>query len=238
MSPSFTGPPVPERPVGWWRLLSVAFRRRGARSSLSLVSVAVLLAGVGILAFPVFTDIAAAQKQDDLRGAFADPDFQARYAAGQVRDGEGLTRMRIPKLGVDVLVVQGTDEEALRAGAGHYAETPLPGEVGNVAIAGHRTTYGRPLNRMNELEAGDSVLLETPFAEYTYTVLPPFAGHANPWPVPPTEYSVVSEQPAGRFLTLTTCHPKGSDKQRLVVRLQMTGERALAPAPATQRSGS
>jgi len=135
--------------------------------------------------------------------------------------GDVLTLLRIPKLGLKVLVVQCTTPSALRAGAGHYVGTPLPGEAGNVGIAGHRTTFGRPFNRLNELGPGDVVTLETPFATYTYTAVKQVSGHDNPWVVRPSDFSVVS-QGTGHLLTLTTCHPKGSAKQRLVLRLSLT----------------
>jgi sortase A len=116
--------------------------------------------------------------------------------------------------------VQGTTPAALRAGAGHYVNTPLPGEVGNVGIAGHRTTFGRPFNRLQELKPGDLASLETPFAVYTYKAVPVFGGHDNPWVVTPNDFSVVS-QGTGHLLTLTTCHPKGSARQRLVMRFSL-----------------
>mgnify|MGYP003296707183 CR=1 FL=1 len=97
----------------------------------------------------------------------------------------------------------------------------LAGETGNVGIAGHRTTFGRPFNRLNELGPGDVVTLETPFATYTYKAVTPFAGHDNPWVVTPSDFSVVS-QGTGHLLTLTTCHPKGSARQRLVMRFSLT----------------
>jgi len=88
--------------------------------------------------------------------------------------GNVLTRLRIPKQGIslDVLVVEGTTPAALRAGAGHYVGTPLPGENGNVAIAGHRTTSGRPFNHLDELGPGDEVILDPPFASYHYPSTP------------------------------------------------------------------
>ena len=62
----------------------------------------------------------------------------------------------IPALNVDTVVVEGTGATALRAGAGHYPNTPLPGEEGNVAIAGHRTTYGKPFANLDRLAVGDA----------------------------------------------------------------------------------
>jgi sortase A len=117
--------------------------------------------------------------------------------------------------------VEGTSPTALRAGAGHYVGTPLPGEAGNVAIAGHRTTFGRPFNHLDEMKQGDEVLLETPFHIFHYVVLPGFDGHKNPWPVQPDATDVLLNVPSQHWLTLTTCHPKGSARQRLILRLEL-----------------
>ncbi len=111
-------------------------------------------------------------------------------------------------------MVEGTGASALRAGAGHYPNTPLPGEEGNVAIAGHRTTYGKPFANLDHLAVGDQIVLETPIGRHVYRVA------RAPFVVSNTDYSVISQTP-GHTLTLTTCHPKGSARQRLVVRAEM-----------------
>jgi sortase A len=122
---------------------------------------------------------------------------------------------------VDVVVVEGTTASALRAGAGHYPQTPLPCEVGNVGIAGHRTTYGRPFHNLDRLKEGDDIILETPVGECRYKVA------KVPYVVLPTDTSVVA--PASEsLLTLTTCHPKGSASHRLVVRAVLQGPAAPA----------
>ena len=227
MQPSFVTPAVngPGRPVG--ALVGDALRRPGGRRTLSVLSAMLLLAGLALFAYPVGTDLWSRHTQDRLNGAFSDPGVRDAYRKREVPVGEGLTRLRIAKIGLDVLVVEGTTPTALRAGAGHYVDTPLPGEAGNVGIAGHRTTYGRPFNRLNEVTTGDVAELETPFAVYTYTAVAAFDGHDNPWVVAPTAYGVVGQQPGVRWLTLTTCHPKGSARQRLVERFRLTGTRAL-----------
>ena len=227
MSPSFVAPPVQGdgRPVG--ALLGDALRRPGGRRAVSVLSVVLFLAGAVMFADPVVTDLYSRYNQDQLQEDFQDPAYADAYRERRVAVGQGLTRMRIPKLGVDVLVVEGTTPSALRAGAGHYVETPLPGEPGTVGIAGHRTTYGRPLNRMDELGPGDVVELETPFEVFTYRALPAFDGHDNPWVVAPTQYDVVGQQVQGSFLTLTTCHPKGSARQRLIMRFELVGARPI-----------
>ena len=126
--------------------------------------------------------------------------------------GDSLTRIIIPDIDVNVVVVEGTTASALRAGAGHYPDTPLPCEVGNVSIAGHRTTYGRPFHNVDQLAVGDEITLETPIGSCTYAV------NQAPFPVSPTQLEVVANTPEEATLTLTTCHPKGSARQRLVVK--------------------
>ena len=223
MQPSFVSPPLTGAGRPLRGLLGDAMRRPGGRRAISVLSVVLFLAGTVMFAYPVGTDIYSRYFQDQLTEAYDDPEVAAAYRERRIKVGEGLTTMRIPKIGVEVVVVEGTTPAALRAGAGHYRETPLPGEAGNVGIAGHRTTYGRPLNRMNELKAGDVVELETPFEVFTYRALPPFEGHGNPWVVAPTQYDVVGPLTQGSFLTLTTCHPKGSARQRLIMRFELVG---------------
>jgi sortase A len=219
VDPSFVTPPISPRPVV--ALAADVVRRPGGRRAVSLLSIVLFLAGVTMFAYPVGTDLYSRIQQDRLQDRFDDPEVRAAYVERRIDVGDGLTTLRIPKLGVEVLVVEGTTPAALRAGAGHYVGTPLPGEAGNVAIAGHRTTYGRPFNRVDELRVDDVVELETPLAEHIYRVVPVFDGHANPWVVSPTDVSVVSQNLKGSYLTLTTCHPKGSARQRLIVRLEL-----------------
>jgi sortase A len=224
MQPSFVTPAVPARPRGLGSLIGDALRRPGGRRGISVLSVVLFLAGITMFAYPVGTDIYSRYRQDRLQGAFDDPSTQQAYLEHRIKIGDGLTILTIPKLDITRLVVQGTTPAALRAGVGHYVNTPLPGEVGNVGIAGHRTTFGRPFNRLDELKPGDTVTLETPFAIYTYKAVPPFGGHANPWVVTPNDFSVVS-QGTGHLLTLTTCNPKGSARQRLVMRFSLVGSK-------------
>ncbi|GAC1442938.1 MAG: hypothetical protein NVSMB55_15010 [Mycobacteriales bacterium] len=220
MQPSFVTPPVPSRPRGLGSLVGDALRRPGGRKGVSVLSLVLFLTGIAMFAYPVGTDFYSRYRQDHLRSAFADPGTQQAYLERRIKIGDGLTILRIPKLNITRLTVQGTTPAALRAGVGHYVNTPLPGEVGNVGIAGHRTTFGRPFNRLDELGPGDIVTLETPFALYTYKAVPAFDGHSNPWVVTPNDLSVVS-QGTGHLLTLTTCNPKGSARQRLVMRFSL-----------------
>lgn len=166
------------------------------------------------------SDLSSHKIQDRLAQQFA-----AMRDPRLAKEGDPLTRLEIPKLGVNVLVVQGTSLSALRAGAGHYPSTPLPGARGNVAIAGHRTTYGRPFNKIDELDKGDVIILTTPVGRYTYKVSRP------PWVTDPNDWAVAG--PSKHYLlTLTSCHPKGSAAHRIIVRAQLASSQAVRQPPA------
>ncbi len=229
MDATFTTPPVPARPRPTRRLVGDALRRPGGRRALSVLSIVLALAGVGMFAYPFATDIWSARIQSKLRSQFNDPRYAEAYRTRTIKVGQGLTRLTIPDIKLSVLVVEGTTPAALKAGAGHYVGTALPGEAGNVAIAGHRTTYGRPFNRLDELHQGSIVYLDTPTARFEYRAVASFDGLPNPHPVYPTDFHVVSrpKDKAAHWLTLTTCHPKGSARQRLVLRLQLVGKLPL-----------
>ena len=198
-------------------------RSRGARFGLSALSLVLLVTAVGLLGYPVYPNFYPGRVQDRLDKQIASPEHVQRYKAGKLEDGDALTRLKIPALDVDVVVVEGTSASGLRAGAGHYPQTPLPCDPGNVAIAGHRTTYGRPFSNIDRLKPGDAIILETPVGSCTYEV------SRAPYIVEPTDFSVVANDPSVRTLTLTTCHPKGSAKERLIVKSTLTkGEAAKA----------
>jgi sortase A len=221
MEPSFVTPGVPAQPRAFGALCSDALRRPGGRRALSVLFVILMVSGLAMFAYPVGTDAYSRYKQGRLNSQFGGSRLEQSYADGKFAEGSVLTRLLIPKLKLNVLVVEGTSADALRAGAGHYVGTPLPGEAGNVAIAGHRTTFGRPFNHLDEMKTGDEVELETPFKIFHYRVLAPFDGHANPWPINPKNTSVLADTPSRYLLTLTTCHPKGSARERLILRLEL-----------------
>jgi sortase A len=188
--------------------------RPGARRILSGFSIVTAVVAIGLLAYPLATNYMQDRLQRKLAVELRSPESRAAYAAGHTSEGEALTRLVIPAIKVDTVVVEGTGSSALRAGAGHYPNTPLPGEEGNVAIAGHRTTYGKPFTNLDRLAAGDEITLETPLGQHRYRITRP------PFVVANNDFTVISQTP-GRTLTLTTCHPKGSTRQRLIVRAEM-----------------
>jgi sortase A len=185
-----------------------------ARRMLSGFSIITAVVAIGLLAYPLATNYFQDRLQSKLAIQLHSAQNKAAYRAGHTPEGDALTRIVIPSIKVDTVVVEGTGASALRAGAGHYPNTPLPGEDGNVAIAGHRTTYGKPFANLDHLGVGDEIALETPIGRHVYRVTRP------PFVVGNTDFSVISQTP-GHSLTLTTCHPKGSARQRLVVRAEM-----------------
>lgn len=195
-------------------------RRKAARAVLSLLSVVLLIAAAGMMGYPFYTNMYQDRLQSQLDRQLASPTLRDAYVNRDVAVGDSLTRIKIPRIGVDTVVVEGTTASALRAGAGHYPSTPLPCEVGNVGIAGHRTTYGKPFHNLDLLEAGDRITLETPIGSCTYEVE---GIHITV----PTDVGVVDNTPDEARLTLTTCHPKGSARQRLILTATMVSAEAF-----------
>jgi sortase A len=155
--------------------------------------------------------------------------------------GDAVAMLRVPKIGIDDAVVQGVAVSDLRKGPGHYPETPLPGQFGNAAIAGHRTTYGAPFNRLDELAPGDEIEVTTVQGSYRYEVDEQrdadgnVSGHLI---VQPSQVEVLEPTPDPTrpgtnlaTLTLTTCNPKYSAAERLVVRATWTPVSETSPAP-------
>jgi sortase A len=128
----------------------------------------------------------------------------------------------MPSIGVAEVFVEGTDTDDLRRGPGHYPATPLPGQRGTVAIAGHRTTYGAPFHDVDDLRRGDRVELDMPYGRFTYRV-------ERTRIVPPTA-TEVTDRVAYDRLVLSACHPLYSAARRIVVFARLEKARARGPA--------
>lgn len=134
-----------------------------------------------------------------------------------VKIGTPLAELSIPRVGLSAVVLQGSDERTLRLGLGHIETTPFPGESGNVAIAGHRDSFFRPLRHV---QVGDDIMLDTPTARVHYRV-------SSYRVVDPSEVSVIDPTDAA-VLTLVTCFPfyfVGSAPDRFIVRANFVAER-------------
>jgi sortase A len=208
------------------------------RSVLSALGAILTGAGVLILLFVAYqlwgTGLYTSRQQDSLRSEFkqkahvetgpstTSTTLDPAHLPPPPPTGDAVASIRIPKIGVDKIVVQGVGEPDLRKGPGHYPETPMPGEEGNAAIAGHRTTYGAPFNRLDELSPGDDVLVTTVKGSFTYKVK---LSHV----VKPNQTEVLNPTPTPT-LTLTTCNPKYSAKERLVVVADLAPGQTATPA--------
>ena len=176
----------------------------------------------------------------------ADPATSAPFtpAAIDVAVGQPFAVLHIPRLaggdGYSRVVVEGVAQTQLAQGPGHYIGTAMPGEQGNASFAGHRVGRGSPFLDLDTLQPGDPIVVETADAWFTYRVLgdPPtgsFTGDPSGIPgreiVAPTQVSVISPTPggpaagpaSGAYLTLTTCHPKFSARQRLIIHARLDG---------------
>ena len=178
-------------------------------ASVMMVSGTLLIADAAITLLwqePVSAYVAN-QHQQELATAFVDP--PQRVIRRQPLKGDSIARIEIPAIGVDEYVVEGTDLESLRKGPGHYPETPLPGEPGTTAIAGHRTTYGAPFRNIDELGRGERIVVDMPDGRFVYRV-------EESKIVDDQDLSVL--QPVGyRRLMLSACHPLYSAAQRIIV---------------------
>jgi sortase A len=135
----------------------------------------------------------------------------------RVEPGDAIGRISLPTLRRSYVMVQGVGTSALRKGPGHYADTPLPGERGTVAVAGHRTTYLAPFRGISRLRAGQPIVLTMPYGRFTYRV-------EKRRIVAPTATEVT--RPVGYDrLVLTACHPLYSAAQRIVVFARLVSAR-------------
>ena len=176
------------------------------------ITLALLLAGAGLALYPTATDLSYEYMQWRMA-------TQAESAATATAEGgidlpkDAVAHIEIPAIDVDAYVLEGTDAQTLNQGPGHYPDTPLPGESGNAAIAGHRTMYGHVFHDLDGLAEGDRIITGTADAVTTYEVIEILV-------VDDSQTEVVAPTEDDR-LTLTTCHPIGSAAQRLVVVAQV-----------------
>ncbi len=151
----------------------------------------------------------------------------ARPVSGLASEDFPLTKIKIPKIGLEQVVSKGVDVEALKNGPGHYPGTALPGKRGNVGIAGHRVTYTHPFNRIDELEIGDTIILETVDNVYEYRV-------SSSQQLEPEDLNALKPTDDAR-VTLTTCTPKYSARYRLDVQARLEKITSTRPLSLLRR---
>jgi LPXTG-site transpeptidase (sortase) family protein len=168
---------------------------------------------------PPLREALAATRSFDLEG------WEAQDAAHwtSVAAGAAFGRLVIPRMELDVIVVKGVRTADLKKGPGWIEKTDMPGASGNVGISGHRTTYGHPFGRIDQLKPGDPIELYSPYRRYLYEVTRVFV-------VTPDRVEVIAhtEEP---LLTLTACHPPYSAKYRIIAQAKLVDVRRLAAPP-------
>jgi sortase A len=213
-----------------WRVLSILL--------ILLGTLALIDAGVTLVWQEPFSALYAKFRQDHLSGtlraveratptpverrALASlPDERRRVAllASELQrhapDGSAVGRIEIPRINASYVVVKGTGASDLESGPGIYSETNFPGVAGTTAIAGHRTTYLAPFRDINELSPGNHILLDMPYAHFTYTVI-------GQRVVLPTDVSAAVSNVGYTRLVLSACTPLFSAEKRLLVYARLT----------------
>lgn len=228
--------PAPQRPGWGTRLISLLGE---------LMVIAGALIGLYVVWELFYTDVAAGQQQSevlhDLDWAQTEPitadpteasgptiiadEFKQDPSTAPVMDEPAFTEtfatFWVPRWGGDYIkpISEGTTRRDVldTLGIGHYEGTAMPGALGNFAISAHRTTYGKPFSRIDELQEGDALVVQTEEAWYVYRV----TGHDI---VVPTAVEVIAPvpnepgaQPDGHYITLTSCHPRFSASHRYIV---------------------
>jgi sortase (surface protein transpeptidase) len=212
--------------------------------------------GLVALLFAVYslfvTDVITDRRQGELSQQLHD-DWDRAPTVVPVHEskvGDAFAVLHIPRFGPDYerVVLEGTTENELSQGPGHYHDTAMPGERGNVALAGHRVGKGSPFLDLDLLEPGEPIVVETADGWFVYRVLGDpatreFTGDPSGIPgreivrpedvevISPTPNAAADAAPTGAYLTLTTCHPKYSARQRLIIhaRLDTASSKAALP---------
>jgi sortase A len=134
---------------------------------------------------------------------------EARAYQRSLHTGDPVGRLQIGRIGLKMVVVQGTDHETLKKGPGHYEPSGLPGEGHLIYVAGHRTTYLAPFARINDIEVGDYITFSVPYATFTYRVQRHYIVRSD-------QLSVLKDH-GSEILRLQACHPRFFATHRYIV---------------------
>jgi sortase A len=219
-------------------------RGRGPVSkTIGILGELLLTAGVLILLYVAYvlwgTGIQTERAQDEMRERIetaweppaqesteappdeASPDETTAEADSRLEVDEVFAIIRVPRLGSDWewIVVDDVDLESLTRGPGHYSHSAMPGELGNLAIAGHRSGHGAPFHNLDRLQVGDTIEIERADGVWTYSVdqAPSVIDPSDVWVVDPVPGAAAEAEPSERRITLTTCHPRYGSSQRMFV---------------------
>ena len=189
-----------------------------------------------------WTDVLSARESEKLLNTFDDQVAAAPVVDGDIppltglEEGKVFAAMYVPRFGDSWVrpIVQDVRLSDLHKGVGHYPKSALPGEIGNFALAGHRTTNGHPFRDIDDLDRGDQIFVETKYAWYTYEVRTPrkIVLPTDVYVVQPVpEKGKADAVPTERLLTLTSCNPPYSAAERIIVHAVQTDVRPRAAGP-------
>ena len=180
------------------------------------IALALLIAGAAVMLYPQFTEWRYTWEQNAMAREAASATNGTVAAEGGMPMPKGaVARVGVSAIGLDAYVLEGVESEQRDRAVGHYPETPLPGEMGNAGLAGHRTMFGHPFRRLDELKPGDTIETWTTTRHAIYRVV----GTDR---VDPSNVGVIAPTQTAR-ITLTTCNPVGSARERLVVTGELVG---------------
>jgi LPXTG-site transpeptidase (sortase) family protein len=195
---------------------------------LRALGIVLRLAGIGVIFAPKIQNMFSIKDQESALADWKVNEKQYEEQLEEIKKEEKIElkegkppadfplRMLIPAINLDTMVFDGTDKETLKKGPGHIIGTSYPGSIGTVAISGHRTTYGAPFFNIDKLKAGDEITLESFDTIYRYVITELMI-------VEPTDVWVLNPTPYPS-LVLTTCNPKYSAKERLIIFAKMVGD--------------
>ena len=207
-------------------------RKQRLNTGLDLIGKTLISAGLLLLLFVAYqlwgTGLAESQAQNKLKSQFiasttvATPATDAPTTTTLPRPpkkGDVVAQITIDKINVEKFVIAGVGYKELEKGPGLFASSPLPGQLGNVSIAGHRTTFGAPFGRVNELAKGDRIVMKTSRGEFVYLV------SEAPTIVQASDVDVIrTVDPSRAILTLVTCHPKWTSENRMIISAELIDE--------------
>lgn len=201
-------------------------------------AIILVIIGILLIAYPTYTNYVSRRRQEELLSSWEEQEKLIQVSVVETPKeetedekpeeettelevielpelGEAFGTIEIPAIDLKGIIYEGTEKPILKNGPGHIVGTAIPGRVGTCAISGHRTTYGAPFNKLDELFPGDKIIIETNYGEFTYIL-------SELKIVEPTDVYIL-ESTLYPSLILTSCHPKYSAAQRLIAFAYLEG---------------
>jgi sortase A len=220
--------------------------RKRKTSFRKIIGILLILAGIGVLLYVPSTwlwsyylqrGLAEDFQQERVAAVAVNQDALANLAGAaeseklmqlaeafkaSLKSQQTIAQIEIPRIGLNDIVVEGTDESSLRRGPGHLEETPLPGMRGNFSVAGDRVLYGAPFLNLDDVEMDDEIFLKTTYGDFSYLV-------TNKAIIDPDDVSLLQPVPGQELITLITCDPPWDTSHRLVIQGRLI-DASVAPA--------